>query len=52
MRLIDAWNLLLKKLHGWLAALVLHLPNLIVALFVVFVFWLLARTLRDRKSVV
>ncbi len=46
MRIQETWDLLLRKLDGWVRALVLHLPNLFVALLVLVLFWLLARTVR------
>jgi small conductance mechanosensitive channel len=47
MSLGDALNLLTSKLVGWTRAVILQLPNLAVAVFVVVVFWLFARLVRN-----
>jgi len=47
MDLPNALNLLASKLIGWVRAFILQLPNLAVAVFVVVVFWLLARLVRN-----
>lgn len=39
---LKAWEILSRKLSGWLEAAVALLPNLIVASLVMFAFWLLA----------
>jgi small conductance mechanosensitive channel len=41
------WNLLTAKLTGWIRALILILPNLLVAVLVLLAFWLLARVVRN-----
>ncbi len=46
MRLSDTLDLLARKLESWVRALVLHLPNLVVALLLLVLFWLLARAVR------
>lgn len=43
----DAATLLTDKLQSWLDVIVTKLPNLVVALLVLVVFWIIARTVRD-----
>lgn len=43
----NAWNLLARKLTGWMHQLVLLLPNLLLAVLVVVLTWLLARLVRS-----
>jgi small conductance mechanosensitive channel len=43
----NAWNLLARKLAGWMRQLVLLLPNLLLAVLVVVLTWLLARLVRN-----
>lgn len=43
----DAVSLLTDKLDGWLEALILMLPNLILALLILVLFWLLSRVTRS-----
>lgn len=40
----NAMNKLLEKLEGWLDALILKLPNLVLAIVVLIIFWFLARS--------
>jgi small-conductance mechanosensitive channel len=47
MRVGDLWNQLTGKVNGWGETLVLHLPNFLVAIVVLVVFWLLARAARS-----
>ena len=47
MNVAHAWNLLAHKLSGWMRQLVLLLPNLLLAVLVVVVTWLLARLARS-----
>ena len=47
MDLVNAWNLLSRKLTGWARQLVLLLPNLLLAVLVVVLTWLLARLARN-----
>lgn len=47
MNLVDAWNLLSRKLTGWGRQFVLLLPNLLLAVLVVVVTWLAARLVRN-----
>ncbi len=47
MNLGNAWNLLARKLAGWMRQLVLLLPNLLLAVLVVVLTWLLARLVRN-----
>jgi len=42
----NAWNLLARKLAGWMHQLVLLLPNLLIAVVVVVLTWLVARMVR------
>lgn len=43
----DAVSLLTDKLDGWLEALILMLPNLILALLILVLFWLLSKLIRS-----
>lgn len=43
----DAWELMTNKLDGWLETLVLMLPNLILAVLILVLFWLLARAVKS-----
>lgn len=47
MNLENAWNLLARKLAGWGRQFVLLLPNLLLAILVVVVAWLVARLARS-----
>lgn len=42
----DALRLVYEKLRGWLNALILHLPNILVAIVILILFTLLARLVR------
>lgn len=46
MRLDQTWRLLVAKLVTWWQALILHLPNIVVAVLVLVAFWLAARLAR------
>jgi small conductance mechanosensitive channel len=46
MRVSETLDLLARKLESWVKAFVLHLPNLVVALLLLVLFWLLARVVR------
>ncbi len=46
MQLQQAWNLLAQKMTVWMRDLILLLPNLLVAVVVVIVAWLIARGVR------
>lgn len=53
MNLREAFAALADKLAGWVHDVIVNLPNLLVALCVLVVFWLLGRLLRrggDRRS--
>lgn len=43
----DAVSLMTDKLQGWFEALVLSLPNLLVAVLILVLFWLLAKAIRS-----
>jgi small conductance mechanosensitive channel len=43
LELQEIWTLISNKLTGWLEAIVVHLPNLVVSLLIVLVFSFLAR---------
>ncbi len=43
----DAVSLITGKLDGWMDAVVLKLPNLLVAVLILLLFWLLARLVRS-----
>ncbi len=47
MNLGNAWGLLARKVTGWGKALILHLPNFVVAVVVLIAFWLLGKALRN-----
>lgn len=47
MDLANAWNLLSRKLTGWARQFVLLLPNLLLAVLVVVLTWLVARLARN-----
>jgi small conductance mechanosensitive channel len=47
MNLFNAWNLLGRKVAGWARQFVLLLPNLLMAVLVVVVTWLVARLVRN-----
>lgn len=47
MNLDDPWNLLARKLAGWGRQFVLLLPNLLLAVLVVVLTWLVARLVRS-----
>lgn len=50
MNLNNAWNLLARKLAGWGRQFVLLLPNLLLAVLVVVLTWLLARLARSMTA--
>jgi len=43
----NAWNLLARKMAGWMRDFVLLLPNLLAAVLVIVVTWLVARVVRN-----
>lgn len=47
MNLYNAWNLLGSKMTGWVRQFVLLLPNLLLAVLVVVLTWLVARVVRN-----
>ena len=47
MNLVNAWNLLVRKMSGWGRQLFLHLPNIAVAVLALLAFWILAKILRN-----
>lgn len=47
MNVVHAWNLLSRKLAGWSRQFVLLLPNLLLAVLVVVLTWLVARLVRN-----
>ncbi len=47
MGIAKAWDLLIAKLMGWVRGFILILPNLLIAVFVLLVFWLTARLARS-----
>ena len=47
MNLDQTWGLLGQKLSTWGRAFILALPNFLLAILTVIVFWLLARAIRS-----
>ena len=47
MNFTRAWNLLARKMAGWMRDFVLLLPNLLAAILVIVVTWLVARVVRN-----
>lgn len=47
MNFTKAWNLLARKMMGWVRDFVLLLPNLLAAVLVIVVTWLVARVVRN-----
>ena len=47
MNFTNAWNLLARKMAGWMRDFVLLLPNLLAAVLVIVVTWLVARVVRN-----
>lgn len=46
MNLANAWNLLARKMAGWTRQFVLLLPNLLLAVLIILITWLVARLVR------
>ncbi|HJX29972.1 MAG TPA: mechanosensitive ion channel family protein [Thermoanaerobaculia bacterium] len=47
MNLVNAWNLLVRKMSGWGRQLYLQLPNIVIAVLALIAFWIVARILRN-----